>query len=654
MRLEEGGKRRDVLIGPRSHLDSNGGVRIVDWRNAPVSRIFYRYQEEDEYEERLGDRMVSGTVLVRRTVAIVDGELRRVTAPQGTFVRGDDGLWRRLAARTSRLTVDKDKPRLGAGVSRVDKLLPAIASMLDPVQYDMITRPGAGLIAIQGSAGSGKTTVGLHRIGYLAFTDPNRYRPDRMMVVVPHEALMHYVAHVLPELGVEGVRVTTFMRWAAPVMRHLFPRLPTLVSDETPAVVARAKAHPAMLRAIDRAARRVVDAMTARVEQAMSRWPQGGDVVDAWKDTSARGTPSVRVSALAKWAQGASIPEVTRGAVEPLCGELHKMARAVQATWDELLTSREMLAEALSCEGFSSAQLDQIHDWCVRQARTRAEGERDGDVPTLDEEDFALLLRIWQVLRGSLEDATGPIRYAHIFVDEVQDASPVALRVLLDTTTKEQSITLAGDTAQRMLDDEVEHVPFEWDELLDDLEIEHTKLEPLKVSYRSTAEITRFAREVLGPLAHEAEPIANRHGPPVELFSFSSTGEAVAFLADSLRQLAADEPQAGVALVARFPAQAAVYYDGLVRADVPNVRLVANLDFTWSPGVDVTDVRQTKGLEFDEVVLVEANASSYPDTIPARHALYVGATRAAHQLWCVSSDKPSPVVVAALENRSGG
>jgi DNA helicase-2/ATP-dependent DNA helicase PcrA len=330
------------------------------------------------------------------------------------------------------------------------------------------------------------------------------------------------------------------------------------------------------------------------------------------------------------------------------------MARAVQATWDELLTSREMLAEALSCEGFSSAQLDQIHDWCVRQARTRAEGERDGDVPTLDEEDFALLLRIWQVLRGSLEDATGPIRYAHIFVDEVQDASPVALRVLLDTTTKEQSITLAGDTAQRMLDDEVEHVPFEWDELLDDLEIEHTKLEPLKVSYRSTAEITRFAREVLGPLAHEAEPIANRHGPPVELFSFSSTGEAVAFLADSLRQLAADEPQAGVALVARFPAQAAVYYDGLVRADVPNVRLVANLDFTWSPGVDVTDVRQTKGLEFDEVVLVEANASSYPDTIPARHALYVGATRAAHQLWCVSSDKPSPVVVAALENRSGG
>ena len=58
----------------------------------------------------------------------------------------------------------------------------------------------------------------------------------------------------------------------------------------------------------------------------------------------------------------------------------------------------------------------------------------------------------------------------------------------------------------------------------------------------------------------------------------------------------------------------------------------------------MTDVRQTKGLEFDEVVLLETTASSYPVTPPARHALYVGATRAAHQLWCVASDAPSPLV----------
>lgn len=62
----------------------------------------------------------------------------------------------------------------------------------------------------------------------------------------------------------------------------------------------------------------------------------------------------------------------------------------------------------------------------------------------------------------------------------------------------------------------------------------------------------------------------------------------------------------------------------------------------------MTDVRQTKGLEFDEVILIETSAASYPETSQARHALYVGATRAAHQLWCVASEVPSKVVCAAI------
>ena len=63
----------------------------------------------------------------------------------------------------------------------------------------------------------------------------------------------------------------------------------------------------------------------------------------------------------------------------------------------------------------------------------------------------------------------------------------------------------------------------------------------------------------------------------------------------------------------------------------------------------MTDVLQTKGLEFDEVVLLATTASAYPAAAAARHALYVGATRAAHQLWCVASEAPSPLVTAAME-----
>lgn len=688
LRLEEGGKRRDVLIGARSCIDGGAGIRIVDWRNAPVSRIYYRYQEGDEYEEELGDRLIEGRVLARRSVAIVRGELVRVSAAQGTFVRSATGAWQRLDASRAKLVTERrwnrdgagaasasaGGPRLGVGADgqiRQDKLLPAIASMLDGAQFELIARPSTGLVAVQGSAGSGKTTVGLHRVAYLAFADPKRFRPDRILVVVPHEALIHYVGRVLPSLGLEGVLVVTFAQYAASRLLTLLPKLPAALSDETPPVVSRAKSHPAMLRAIDRAAVRVGETLDAWVREHMPRWPQGADVVRAWDLTAGEGsradrvTPDERVTAMARWLAGKtslagapladSLPDVTKGAIESLGHELRRKSRDVVGLWDELLTVRDRLAESFAGEpDFGPGQLDLVHQWCVRRARVRVEGERDGETPALDTEDVALLLRIWQVLRGPIVDDEGrPIRYAHMFIDEVQDASPIELKVLLGLVTKEQSVTLAGDIAQRMFSGGDERGEFDWSRTLEALGLGAENgphaVEALRVSYRSTAEITTFARGVLGPLAHDAEPIATRHGPPVELFTFASIGESVAWLADALRQLAADEPEANVALVSRFSEHADAYFDGLSRADVPRVRRISRQDFSWAPGFDVTDVRQTKGLEFDEVVLLETTLASYPDSLPARHALYVGATRAAHQLWCVASHAPSPLVTSALE-----
>ncbi len=667
-------RRRDVLIGSRSYVDSAAGIRVVDWRHAPVSRIYYRYGEGDDYEEELGDRVVAGVVVTRRGVSIAGGEILRVSAPQGTFSRGKDGRWRRVSVSRARLETEQKWPagqgtpeasRLGVGADgqlRQDKHLPAIAAMLDPHQYDLIAKESAGLVAIQGSAGSGKTTVGLHRVAYLAFREPQRFRPEKMFVVVPNEALVHYVGRVLPSLGIEGVPVTTFARFASRLVAQLFPRLPTQMSEETPPAVVRAKSHPALLRSISRLASRIAETADARLRSSMTKWPGGDEVLSAWQATDPEGRtpPDARLSILAQWLAGkrqlpgtppaAGLAHVTRGAIEQLVADLRPQTRSVAGMWDELLTSRELLDETFAGEkGFGPAQLEQIHAWCVRQARVRAESDRDGEEPTLDAEDEALLLRCWQELRGPLVDAEAkPIRFAHVFVDEVQDASPIELRVLLELTGKDRCITLAGDVAQRMLEDGDDRGEFDWNALIDGLGVPHTRIEPLRVSYRSTAEITRFARAVLGPLSHDDVPETTRGGPPVELFGFASPGEATAWLAEVLKQLACDEPGANVALIARFPQHADLYFEGLSRAEVPNVRRVAKQDFSWEAGVDVTDVRQTKGLEFDEVVLLETTTASYPATSQARHALYVGATRASHQLWCVASQTPSELVTGAL------
>ena len=101
--LEEGDRKREVLIGRSTFVDAKTGVRIVDWRDAPISRIYYRYEEGDDYDEHFGDRDVEGEVLVRRSLSVSMGRLRRVVASQGTFRRRADGTWQR-AGRSARST----------------------------------------------------------------------------------------------------------------------------------------------------------------------------------------------------------------------------------------------------------------------------------------------------------------------------------------------------------------------------------------------------------------------------------------------------------------------------------------------------------------------------------------------------------------------
>src|SRR5207253_9230567 len=104
---------------------------------------------------------------------------------------------------------------------------------------------------------------------------------------------------------------------------------------------------------------------------------------------------------------------------------------------------------------------------------------------------------------------------------------------------------------------------------------------------RSTEEVMRVARAVLGGLAHGEEGAA-RPGAPVELLRCDAMGEAVGFLAEALRSLAGREPTASIALLARYPAQADAWHQALVRAEVPSLRRVRRQDFAFAPGVDIT------------------------------------------------------------------
>ena len=103
-----------------------------------------------------------------------------------------------------------------------------------------------------------------------------------------------------------------------------------------------------------------------------------------------------------------------------------------------------------------------------------------------------------------------------------------------------------------------------------------------------------------------------------------------------------------MAVLTPGPDLSALYYDGLERSQVPRLRRVIQQNFSFSPGVEITEVDQVKGLEFDYIVLVEVSANAYPDNPLARRLLHVGATRAVHQLWLTAVGAPSPLLKDAM------
>jgi DNA helicase-2/ATP-dependent DNA helicase PcrA len=684
MRLREHGKARDVMIGKRGFIDRSSNVQIVDWRNAPVSRIYYRYEEGDDYEEEIAGRRVDGVVEARRNISIAKGNLRRIGTPQGTYLRDSRGSWVQAVGQVAPVLhggvgkaarpVVAPGPKGGRavlgvhhGVARADKALPEIAALIDKEQFDLITQPGSGIVVIQGGAGSGKTTVALHRIAYLNFQDGKRFKANHMLFVVPTQALVRYVAGVLPSLGVSGVPVVTYTGWARTTRMRCLPDAPVKYNLEPPDQVSRVKKHPELLALLERW-------VLAQAEKIGGEIAELSSVALAEWNHLVRRPLVPRLAGLAKWTKSADLEANVRVALEGLIKRWKKRADDCVLDWAELFTDPVLLAEGFAGADVSQKDVERLVAWVRRQlAKPQAapvdeegrpvldsEGkplglDEDDPAGRFDDEDDPILLRLIQLKRGALVTPDGDtLGWEHVAIDEAQDRSALEVKVLVeavhapDHDPAKRSVTIAGDTAQRLVFD---NNFAGWEQLLARTG-QPAIVRPLRLSYRSTAEVMLLAREILGPDLAPEEPLAARPGEPVELHEFGDVGEAVAFLGDALRNLMAREPTASCAVVSRHPEQADAYFDGLRRAEVPALRRVKRDEFNFQPGVDVTDVAQVKGLEFDYVVMVDVNQTSYPNVHWARHLLHIGVTRAAHQLWLVATGEPSSLIPAAL--RDGG
>ncbi|WP_242346052.1 ATP-binding domain-containing protein [Anaeromyxobacter terrae] len=598
LRVREGGEVRDYCLGRHTFVDRGAGVRVVDWRYAPISALFYRYREGEEFEEAFPGRVAAGVVEARRVVVVDRGVLTRVSAGELTVARGADGVWRRLAVEGAALGGGAGKAAragaLGTGAgARGRAAAPDITALLDPDQFEAVSAPPDRPLLVIGSAGSGKTTVALHRLARIAFEDPRRFPPSRMQVVVPELGLAQLAARLLEPLGLDRAAVRTLDSWSRGAFQSVFRAPPPRLCADTPSLVSRLKRHPALYETLRR-----------RPRLAGAR-------------------PS-----LAK----------LRQELGDLCVDQTFLAGVVRASQGDLPTTA--IEETLR---HTRLQLAPPPDDLVAGVDPDRRETLDGlglseDTPeaiagTLDPEDLPILLFL-----ATLGGAGGGRSLAHLVVDEAEDVSLFEL-FALGRHLDGRSVTLAGDDAQQTFSSYAG-----WPQALAAFGAERAATVRLETTYRCPRPIAEAAHAILGPLAPATPPRAGRDGAPVSRFDFPTEAHAQLFLVGAVRDLVEREPDASVAVVAHS-AEVARAFHRLI-ADMPEARLALDGRFSFRPGVDVTDVASVKGLEFDYVVVPDASVRAYPDADEARRRLHVAVTRAAHQLWIAAPGTPSPLLRA--------
>jgi DNA helicase IV len=471
---------------------------------------------------------------------------------------------------------------------------PEVTALLDREQFEAVNAPPGEPLLVLGSAGSGKTTVALHRLARIAFEEPKRFPAARMQVVVPETGLARLAARLLEPLGLGKVPVRTLDAWSRGAFQAAFGVPPPRLCPETPALVSRMKRHPALHAALRRRPR-VAD---RKPSLGHLRRELGDLLLDrAFLEgvvAAARGDLPVTV-----------VDEVLRHTRLQLAPPADDELRGVDPSARETLDGRPV-----------------------------SEGTPESLAGTLDPEDLPLLLFLAAV-RGGIHGK----KLAHLVVDEAEDVSLFELFVLGRALGGSRSVTVAGDEAQQTFTSYAG-----WPEALAALGVREAATCRLETTYRCPRPIADLAHAVLGPLAPAHPPRAGRDGAPVVRFDFPTEAHAHLFLVGAVRDLLEREPEASVGVVANAPGTARSFHR--LMADLPEARLALDGRFTFRPGVDVTDVDSVKGLEFDYVIVPDASARNYPATDEARRRLHVAVTRAAHQLWIAAVGTPSPLLAA--------
>lgn len=211
---------KTYLIGKQMLMDGNK-VIIVDWRRAEISQLFYDFEQGEEYDATIQGVDREGVIALKHKIGIDRSLLHRIETPSEVYQLAA-GEWGKNGGSLASTCDTKSQ--------QSDHRMVDIVSLISAAQFGMITKESAGCTYLTGSAGTGKTTVALHRLSYLQFNQPELFRTERCLVLMFNRTLRDYVKKTSNEL-LGSTRVDTFSAWALTALSALGVTVKTSFED---------------------------------------------------------------------------------------------------------------------------------------------------------------------------------------------------------------------------------------------------------------------------------------------------------------------------------------------------------------------------------------------------------------------------------------
>jgi len=600
--IEDDGSEVSFLIGKKSNIDAG----IVDWRNGPIAALYFNYKQDEEFFEVINHRERSGKIKLRRSYKVENGLLVQIDAPEGIFRRNQNS-WEKLDV-DSEIAAHRSR-----GSQSKEKSLPNILSLITKDQYEMITTDPNRPVIIQGSAGSGKTTVALHRLAWLLHENNSSVKSDRTRVVVMNRSLAVYVSATLPSMGINDVQTTTFNSWALSIIRKSVRGQPFFKFLNIPSFVEEIKFSESILKALDGWIEKQVLNLDEEIHRQFSNrktyqetWKKGKDkpLLPRLRDFSYE----IKTSKLPEAEKQQKLAFVKK--------QISLLEDYVQDLYN-LLSDSEHLKKYLPSDPKLNSNLDYLKRLTQKNRLKK----------NLDYFDMSLVLRLIQLKNGGLPDGRGgTILLDHIVIDEAQDFGPVEFAIMMDAVDDKRQVTIVGDVSQKIL---FARKFIGWNKIVETIGLDEDAIIQLEVSFRCTVPIMTLAHKVAG----DPKKVQGRAGSDPVWQRAENYIDLIETLADWSRGLLRVDPYKLIALVCRYPKQAMELKEELDAYLPGEVRLGHRDQFSFEPGILVTNIHQVKGLEFDSVALVEPDEDNYPaQKEESRNMIYVGIARTQEDL----------------------